>query len=613
MRLFVGIRVKNSVAPTNFGRRFEYVRLAQEALDAIQPWPSTHTTRSEQWVPYVGRTALLTRSNEPVSIPERHGLSVNGQKVWAWSGVLGKSVLEAFETFEPGERQADSSIWGGIGSYAVVGVTDGSLVAYTNAHRSEALYWTEFSDCVVVSNSAAALALMRGEKKIEYSRLGIAGFIMHGLPVTETTPFMGIEILPAGGKLLSDMNADMSINIDEGDQQFASLPYNARVDSLAESLVDYAKLLSREVAEVRAAATGGKDSRLVLATLKAAEVTFGTYTGGLPESGEVVVGKQVSDFLGVPHTINRPPVTRDNKGNEVIVAEPEVQAWRTLRSTNGIGNTFTMLPDPFQEFVNPLSKANFGGQGGEIIRGGYIRYLNSDIPTPERTREILEKHWTNNADLLLPFAQEAVLADLRPIFEMRWKEPGAPLFHGYVSNRTGRWLATMRHGESVVHPHSTLLINNLVVRRLKSFSIDEIRAERVAHSLMKNLAPGIQDIPFFRDRWAFEMYGPSEFYDPSGWSRRAPYTAHRQPRANFNWRTVYTPRLSSFFKNYILDSPDSMIFDIVDRDAVERMLDGKRYRAPAAWALFSAQYMLNEAWLGAQSPADPVRIEIPVP
>ncbi|ERG65111.1 hypothetical protein L332_11760 [Agrococcus pavilionensis RW1] len=613
MRLIVGIRVKNHITPESREPRFGLVRQALSALERVQPWPAANTTQALQWVPGKGRTAVIYRSNEPESVPERGGWLGNKQRCWAWTGVMGADTVAALRGHDVDRGTIDDPIWDGIGSFATLGATPDTLAAYTNTHRSEAMYWIDLPDALVISNSAAALSLMRNGGKVEPSRLGIAGFIMHGLPITDTVPFLGVQLVPAGAKISGGAAANIAVTHDPGASEFAARPYAERVDSLADSLVSYARMLSNGVESVAAAATGGKDSRLVISALHAAGVGFSTYTNGLPESGEAHVGKSVAKLLGIEHVTQVPRTTTGKSGKQVIAAEPERQAWQTLRSTGGLGNAFTVLPNPSQQHVSPLKKANFGGQGGEIIRGGFLRYMEADAPSADRTLDILTRYWTNNRDLLQPFAQEAVLADFRPIFDSRWSDPGRTLFEGYITNRTGRWLATMRHGESVVAPHATLLINNQLVRRLKTFSTEEMRSEKVSHSLMSRLAPGVQDLPFFRDRWAFEKAGPSGFYDPNGWDARAPHTAHEQPRANFNWRSVYGRDLSGFFKSYILGDANSALFDVVDRRAVERMLGGRQYRAPAAWALFSAQYSLNGGWLSAEEPRQVEVVEIEVP
>lgn len=610
MRLFVAIRTKNSVPVEDRSVLGGRVRDAYAALDQVQPWPTENTTDDLRWVPGAGRVAILFRSNEPTTSPERVGWLGNKNRAWAWSGIVGSDLHSTFGTTSA-ESLPPQTAWSGIGSFGLVGATPSTLVGITNQHRSEGLYWTETDEVVVLGNSAAVLSLMRHGQRPAYSRLGVAGFLMHGLPFAESLPFADVSAVPAAAAIRSDDASDLRIIQDEPEIRDEE-ELTGVAEQIAEGLLDYARVLTRGAGDVVAAITGGKDSRLVVAALRAAGVDFTTYTNGLPESGEGIIGREVTATLGVPHRLVSPAMKRGAAGGAVVVGRPEEQAWATLRSTGGMGNAFTALPMPWTPHVPITDRANLGGQGGEIIRGGFARYLNSEVPRTDRALAILRRTWFNNQDVLRPLAVEAVEADVRNILSGTVEDPARALFDGYVTHRTGRWLSTMRHGESVVNSHTTLLINNQMVRALRSLPSSALLGEQMAHAVMAHLAPEIVDLPFFRDRWAFEADEPLSSYKPESWEARAPYTAHDQPRASFNWRTAFTPALSEFFSEYIMSSPQSMIFDVVDRDAVAAMLRGRRYRAPLAWALFSAQYMLNDGWLGAR-PTDVRSIEIAVP
>lgn len=585
------------------------VRRAYAALEMVQPWPAENTTEDLRWVPAGGRVAMLFRSNETPPTPERVGWLGNKARAWAWSGILGSDLREGLLRRSAETLPADRA-WSGIGSYALVGATDQTLIAYTNQHRSEALYWTVLNNAVVISNSAAALSVMRTGRNPRYSPLGIAGFLMHGLPFTDSVPFDNVRVVPAAARLLSDQHSDLVIDHDVVEVREESGAAQSAADAIASGLTDYARTLTAGSGETVAAITGGKDSRLVVAALAAAGVDFEAYTNGLPESGEGIVGRTVTQALGVKHRLNVPKVKR-RAGGSVVVARPEEQAWATLRSTGGMGNAFTVLPDPAKPHVSVAERTKFGGQGGEIVRGGFARRFNNEKPTPGQADEIFRTTWFKNRAILNPLAREAVELDTRDLFEPINTDPAGALFLGYVTNRTGRWLATMRHGESVVNSHTTLLINNHMVRELRSLPSSAMLAERMAHQILRSLAPQVVDLPFFRDRWAFEADGPDPDYEPDTWDQREPYTAHDQPRADFNWRTE-RPVLGNFFRDYVLSTPTSMLFDVIDRAAVEKMFNGSAYKGPLAWALFSVQYMLSDQWLGAR-PANPETLEIAVP
>ena len=374
MRLFVGIRVKNDIPRAERGPLRDAVRAATAALNTVQPWPEENTTQDLRWVPSEGRAATLFRSNEEPPIPEREGWIGNKARIWSWTGIMGSELRSSLRSSNA-ERVDDVSVWSAIGSFALLGATPDTLVAYTNQHRSEGLYWISTPTAIVVSNSAALLAVMRGGGTPEYSHIGTAGFLMHGLPFTDATPFTGVRTLEAAAKLTADDRTDVRITFDEVEQETEAGDIRATAENIAAGLVDYAKILAAGAGEVSAAITGGKDSRLVVSTLHAAGVDFSTYTNGLPESGEAAVGQRVTEALGVKHTLHSPPLRRNAAGTSIIEARPETQAWNTLRSTGGLGNAFTMLPDPGRKHLSTTTKANFGGQGGEIIRGGFAREL----------------------------------------------------------------------------------------------------------------------------------------------------------------------------------------------------------------------------------------------
>lgn len=611
MRLFVAIRLKNDIPADQRTPINNAVRAAYKALDRMQPWPEENTVTDLRWAPSDGRVAVLFRSNEEFSVPEREGWIGNKARIWAWSGVMGSGLHESLRRQRASSADGEA-IWNGIGSFALIGATPYTLVAYTNQHRSEGLFWISTPTTVVVSNSAALLSMMRTGGAPEYSRTGTAAFLMHALPFADATPFLSVRTLEAAARIVSDHRTDARIEYDEVTQQDDGQDLDDTADRIASGLIEYARVLSVSCAEVTAAITGGKDSRLVVSALHAAGINFSTYTNGLPESGEAAVGKRVTDALQIPHKLHTPRVTRSASGKSVIRAMPELQAWNTLRSTGGMGNAFTVLGDPRREHVSPTTKTNFGGQGGEIIRGGFGRYLPKGELTSDGSKKLLAKLWFNNRDLLTPLAQEAVEADVRHLFDLADRDPVRAPFTSYITNRTGRWLSTMRHGESVLNAHTTLLINNQMVRQLRTLPSSDLVGETVAHAVMRKLAPQVVDLPFFRDRWEFEKTQPNPHYKPNSWDERAPYTAHDQPRADFNWRVSFSPELSNFFTAQIFGQSTDLVRDIIDEKAVKDMLGGRRYRAPAAWALFSAQFMANDRWLE-QPPEAPEEVEIEVP
>ena len=355
----------------------------------------------------------LMRSNEPESTQTRLGWIGNKARAWAWTGVIGEDLVGPLREGDHTKAAVADALDDGIGSFAMVGATPDSLCVFTNVHRSEAMYYAEIGDMVFFSNSAAVLNLVRhGSRLPVYSPLGLAGAIMHGLPLTETIVFADVRIAPPGSRIVSDSTHDLHIE----DRYIWHADDEATLDevasSIAQSLIAYARTLAGGAEQVVAAITGGKDSRLVVATLAAAGIPFKAYTNGLDESGEVYIGRQVTELLGVEHRVNRPAMKTAASGQSYVAAQPELQAWMTLRSTGGLGNAFTTLPDPARPHVLITKSVNLGGQGGEIIRGGLARALTSSDHGRDSALALVAKMWFNNGDLLSPLAREAAGRDL---------------------------------------------------------------------------------------------------------------------------------------------------------------------------------------------------------
>lgn len=233
------------------------------------------------------------------------------------------------------------------------------------------------------------------------------------------------------------------------------------------------------------------------------------------------------------------------------------------------------------------------------------------VGIPLRSNELMRATSLNNAHLLNAFGLESIMRDLGGSLDRIGRHPVRGTLAAYIRNRTGRWLATTCHGKSVVNARATLLINNRMIRRILAAPDSHLKEERLAFGVMRVLSRDAAVLPFFRDRWEFESHGPSEFFDAAGWAARSPRTDTDKPMASFNWRTNFNRPLSRFFMD-LFDSPNSMLFDVVNRRAVERMVGGERYQAPAARALFSVQYSLNNGWRDARPPsATTIQIEVP--
>lgn len=244
MRLMIAMRLRDHVPADDRSVLRTTVHSANTALDRVQPWPVENTESELRWVPAGGRTAVLFRSNEPESIPERAGWIGNKARAWAWSGVMGSELNDQLRAASTETGGINEKIWNGVGSFGLIGATPDSITLYTNAHRSEGLYWTELPDAIVMSNSAAVLNLMKNGGELTYSRTGMAGFLTHGLPFLDASPFAGVETAPAGALVRSDDRCDRLIAYDRPDIDADGTDIDTAAETIAAGLVDYATVLA---------------------------------------------------------------------------------------------------------------------------------------------------------------------------------------------------------------------------------------------------------------------------------------------------------------------------------------------------------------------------------
>ncbi|MFB4303132.1 asparagine synthase-related protein [Actinomadura sp. NTSP31] len=76
------------------------------------------------------------------------------------------------------------------------------------------------------------------------------------------------------------------------------------IGPLAEALVDAAAPLGRHPEPVELVLSGGRDSRLMAAVLKAAGVPFTGATHGFADDPDVVLARRVAEELGIEHHVD---------------------------------------------------------------------------------------------------------------------------------------------------------------------------------------------------------------------------------------------------------------------------------------------------------------------
>ena len=123
----------------------------------------------------------------------RSGWISDKKRAWAWSGVVGQGLYQQLTLESPESSKFYETVAGADGSFALIGASPREISVSTNSHRSESMYWGEDKDVIIFSNSAALINLMLNDGHPQYSALGVAGALVHALPLTTETIFCDVK------------------------------------------------------------------------------------------------------------------------------------------------------------------------------------------------------------------------------------------------------------------------------------------------------------------------------------------------------------------------------------------------------------------------------------
>jgi asparagine synthase (glutamine-hydrolysing) len=213
----------------------------------------------------------------------------------------------------------------------------------------------------VLSNSVAALRWLLGLN--EPDPLGLSSFLSLGWPASDRTLNAGIDALPGGSRITITRNG---LDIDERFGPATLLATRSRSDipdskALAELFIAATGGLSA-FEDVQCALTGGRDSRLLLALLRATGVEATYYTAGVPGEPDVDIAVAIARRLGLSHEViparSFTSADAERFTNEFIVQNDG------LRSLEQVG-------DQFGEDAGIVSLGvKVSGVGGGIPRTG---------------------------------------------------------------------------------------------------------------------------------------------------------------------------------------------------------------------------------------------------
>ena len=166
--------------------------------------------------------------------------------------------------------------------------------AATSLTRVDPVYLAESAGAVVVSDRACWAAAVTGRLG-DHDPAMVGAFLSLGYPVGAATPFLGVRAL-GGGCQLRMTDGRIVVTRSAGQEADGGLregpgPGSAHV---AAALVEAVRPLGHTIAPVELSLTGGKDSRLIAAALRAGEVPFRARTHGFADHPDVVIAGMIA-------------------------------------------------------------------------------------------------------------------------------------------------------------------------------------------------------------------------------------------------------------------------------------------------------------------------------
>jgi Asparagine synthase len=490
-----------------------------------------------------------------------------------------------------GSRSHAGTIWAG----------QGALHARTGVARVDPVYVTEVPGAVVISDRASWAAAVTGRLS-EPDPVMIGAFLAMGYPVGSATPFRGVRalggrqtLIVTGGRLV--VTAARDKNADPGAD-----PGAGRSGPVAAALVDEVRPLAEAGVPVELSLTGGKDSRLIAAALTAAKVPFQARTHGFASHPDVVVAAMIARRLGVDHVVTepRPPGNREKPDEAELLAR--------LRSavlvSDGMLSAFENVgrPDPHLS-TEPVQT---GGHGGELLRGGYAQAAWRDRKPPRAWSEaggveLFRRLTTRRLGLLRPAPAGEYLAGLSPYALALTRGPLRVLDEFYLANRAGRWSAAARQGYLLRGPLVQPFFGDGVILAARAVPLPQRITDRLHREVLAALCPDLLDLPLAGSGWKSGPRAPSSVLGKGARSAAGPESA-----AGPDWRRNYGDEMARLLRDYALDLGGSGgMFDILRRQAVERVLSSPQGDPHAAWALASLAALVSGDWLNARGPGHP--------
>lgn len=517
----------------------------------------------------------------------------------AWASNWVAELLSGVRA-KPGDP-ADPSLFSGTYSIFYANSADRMATLFSDVLDTGLVYVAEAGNHWVFSNRADVTGQVAfGSLEKDDEAMAWMPFFTYMLD--ERTSFRGVRVLEPGAQVLFGPDG---VRIHEGTPEWkrASLSRSSltpteireRREGLGAALVSHAQTVARVPAPHRVVRlSGGKDSRLVLATLLAAGVAdrFEFVTIGAPENADVRTAQHLADRYALDLRVVTPPQAQMDP--VAFDLRLRLQAFQK----SGMFGAWDLGDVP-----GITGNVELGGLFGEILKSHYA--ADASISSPESLRH----HFRNvmrfdGARILRPQVARGLRRRVEAWVEQQLDDgvsPGEIVDGFYTEIRLRRWVGTAQEGNAR-NLHANLLQHPEVVRAGFAADHEQRRRDALHFELIRLLAPDLSKVPLAKATWH-----PDNYRDLPDADEHEAIEPIRSQAGGRPWQHAVWSRLVPVFRQHLLKLPpdgiDSVLEPGATAGAIERFLTMGRQGQECLWAALGASVWLADDELCARFPA----------
>ncbi len=427
---------------------------------------------------------------------------------------------------------------------------DGVIEGCCDFLGGQHLYYGTRNGVAAVSNRAMVVAAALNDGHLPAPEPLFLSWLLTSpaAPVGDLTPFKGVHLLLSDDRLIAESGR---VDVDPID---ATAQWSSDWSESCERFVERAAQIKKlPDLNFSLALTGGKDTRLVLAGLVAADALDSVdhaFLHSVPEHPDVIVGRQLADHYGLEFRLFEPRTASDD-----IHAALSRHNFQTEFSANAWD---------LKGCDQKPREATLHGTYGEIYRGHAD--LKFALGWKWVERKYLRRSYIDLADILTEEAIRYCHDGLQQYLEeLRSRQiPRLHLhdtFHRHV--RMQRWMGQLQLHSSCATVAMAPIPSAGLLEKYRRLSLRERQSEKTHYELMRRCDEWLVAHPFANDKWSPLL--------PTARLRGArPVTgsAHRLSRQMVIWQ-----KHGETITDFLRDPSSSPFFDIVDAKRLSDLLE----------------------------------------